>query len=207
MSTWLPNNLSTFVTAQPILNQLTDVHETYYEYNSPGTTTLFYFLTSCNYNASWCSSNGLYLYTRGSQFESRLRHPLLWLKFFVDFLLSLQAKAGIVPWLGYDYFVPNPFQFIIQKSSYHLSNPNIDTVVKWTTKANKRFPVVYNTNMAVLWTNIISVLVYDCNMLRNKKSLINTAHSNIAEDTCSWKFACAVKFNSIEISFSLPSLL
>jgi hypothetical protein len=66
-----------FVTAQQSLNQLTDVHETYYEYNSPGTTTLFYFLTSCYYKASWCSSNALDLYSGGSQFESQLGYSLL----------------------------------------------------------------------------------------------------------------------------------
>jgi hypothetical protein len=33
---------------------------------------------------------------------------------------SLQENVGIVFWLGYDRFLPHPFQFIIQQLSHHL---------------------------------------------------------------------------------------
>jgi hypothetical protein len=56
----------------------------------------------------WCSGN-VHLYSVGTRFESRQRHSIL-TKDFSDYPLG---NASIVPRLGSDHFLPNPFQFII----------------------------------------------------------------------------------------------
>jgi hypothetical protein len=58
------------------------------------------------------SSNALDLYEGGAWFESWLGHLLSWLRFFMVFLSPSRWMLGIIPRLGYDNFLPNPFQFI-----------------------------------------------------------------------------------------------
>jgi hypothetical protein len=58
------------------------------------------------------------------------------------FLQSLQTNAGIVPRLGHNRFLPNPFQFIIHDSSYYPPLYSLDTervvnTKKITTKKNE----------------------------------------------------------------------
>jgi hypothetical protein len=62
------------------------------------------------------SSNVLDLYLGVVWFKSQPGHQLSWLKFF--FLHSFQAHARIVPWVGHDCFLPNPFQLIIHQWTY-----------------------------------------------------------------------------------------
>jgi hypothetical protein len=40
---------------------------------------------------------------------------------------SLQANAGLLPRTGHDHLLPNPFQFNIHESSYHLTQCSLDT--------------------------------------------------------------------------------
>jgi hypothetical protein len=78
------------------------------------------------------SSSDLYL-GGGDQFVSRLvrRLPKF---FFCCFPQSIQATTGMVPRLGHDRFLPNPFRIIIHQSSYHLTLYSLATnsVVKYT---------------------------------------------------------------------------
>jgi hypothetical protein len=55
-------------------------------------------------------------YLGGSNFQS-LPRDLVYPDSVV-FLSPLQANAGIVPWLDHSCFLLDPFQFIIQQSSY-----------------------------------------------------------------------------------------
>jgi hypothetical protein len=59
-------------------------------------------------------------YSRSSRFESRPRHRLTPLRFFLH---SLQANSGILLRLGHDHFLPNCAQFIVHQSvSAHRKN-------------------------------------------------------------------------------------
>jgi hypothetical protein len=59
--------------------------------------------------AAWFSSNAPDSYPGGAQIESRPGHVLSWLR-FLCFPQPLEAIPGIVPLLGHDCFLPNPFQ-------------------------------------------------------------------------------------------------
>jgi hypothetical protein len=44
----------------------------------------------------------------------------------IGFHQFLQANVGILPGLGLDHFLLNPFQFVIHSSSYHSMLHNLD---------------------------------------------------------------------------------
>jgi hypothetical protein len=58
-------------------------------------------------------------YSGGPGFKSRPGDRLSWLRYFVVFLSSSKQMQGSTSKLGYDHFLPHPFQFIIHLSSYH----------------------------------------------------------------------------------------
>jgi hypothetical protein len=62
-----------------------------------------------------CSSLGSH--SDGVWIESQLRHWLSWLRVFCGSSQSLLSNAGIVPLLGHDCFLPNPFPFMIYGTS------------------------------------------------------------------------------------------
>jgi hypothetical protein len=49
---------------------------------------------------------------------------------FRSILQSFQANACIVPQLGHEFFLPDPFQFIINHSSYHSTLYSLDIVAR-----------------------------------------------------------------------------
>lgn len=62
------------------------------------------------------SSNVLDLYLGGDWFESQPGHQL----WSPPPLHSFQAHARIVPWVGHDTFLTNPFQLIVHQWTYCL---------------------------------------------------------------------------------------
>jgi hypothetical protein len=52
----------------------------------------------------------------------------------------LEANFEIVLWLGHDYFLPNPFQFIIYQSFYYLTISNLRY---WRRKSNTNFMFIW----------------------------------------------------------------
>jgi hypothetical protein len=59
-------------------------------------------------------------------------------KVLCDLPQSLQANAVIIPRIGHEYFLPNPFQLVIHRSSYHLTSHSLDTdsIIKGITYNN-----------------------------------------------------------------------
>jgi hypothetical protein len=73
----------------------------------------------------WCSDSGLVLYSGGVRFESRLGQLT---KVFNSFSSVLPTRCcGIIS--GHWRFHPDPLQFVVHPSSYHLT-----LRIKWTTK-------------------------------------------------------------------------
>ena len=62
--------------------------------------------------ARWCNDNTLDVYLEYLPFKSLLEHQLPRLRFFGDFSQPYQMNSR----MGYDYFLPNPLQFM---SYYH----------------------------------------------------------------------------------------
>jgi hypothetical protein len=62
----------------------------------------------------WHSSNPLNSYTVDARFESQQGHRVLWLEFLV---ICFSHSTKIVPRLGHDCFITNPFQFTVRHPS------------------------------------------------------------------------------------------
>ena len=71
------------------------------------------FLVTPIYWADWIKCNGSYLYHEGVQFQSQLRHRLLWLRFIVVSLrISGQVQRHFLT-TCYGHFLPHLSYFII----------------------------------------------------------------------------------------------
>jgi hypothetical protein len=69
----------------------------------------------------WSRGNDLDLYLGGAMSESQSGYWLYWLRFFYGFPQSLQENVNTLPRLGYDHFLPNPFQLISYYSFYNFT--------------------------------------------------------------------------------------
>jgi hypothetical protein len=70
-----------------------------------------------NHNqARWCNDNTLDVYSECLPFKLPLVHQLSWLRFFGWFFHFFQANS----WMGYDYLLPNPFQFICHSTTDNI---------------------------------------------------------------------------------------
>ena len=74
----------------------------------------YHFISNKDDWADWCSSNSLRLKLEVCMyvFETYACHCC-------GSPQSLQTNVGIIPWIGQEYFLPNPFLFIIHHSYYH----------------------------------------------------------------------------------------
>jgi hypothetical protein len=92
----------------------------------------------------WCSRNALDLYSRGARFVVRPGHRISCLRFMVIFFSH--SRQLTEPRLGYDRFLPNPFQFSIQQSSYHSKlQSRYQKRCKKPTKPHSHLPVMVST--------------------------------------------------------------
>jgi hypothetical protein len=84
------------------------------------TTLLSSLITS--YRKGSSRGNAQDLYSGGAQFDFQSEHRL-----FRGLPQSLQSNSRIVPGLGPDRFLLNPFQFIVHQSFYHPTLCSLDT--------------------------------------------------------------------------------
>ena len=92
-----------------------------------------------------CSFNGLALCFAGIRFESWSIHQLSYLRFMVISSVP-PASVDIVHWLGYDIFLPSPFQFIF----YHCSTTGHHGTLTGSSK-NKSENVVVSSEGRWKW--------------------------------------------------------
>jgi hypothetical protein len=72
-------------------------------------------LQPSRYWAEYCSWNPLPFYSGDARFVSRPGHLPSWPRFFRGVRQSHQAKAGIIPRISKDRFLPSHFKFILLK--------------------------------------------------------------------------------------------
>jgi hypothetical protein len=63
-------------------------------------------------------------HSRGIQFGSRTRYRLYW-QMFCGFPQTFKGSTGIIPLVGHDQILPNPYQFSNHRSSYCTTTPQI----------------------------------------------------------------------------------
>jgi hypothetical protein len=102
--------------------------------------------TDIMYLTGWSSGNAVDFYSEGAVFESRLGYRLSW-EVFRGFPQSLQAYVGILPLLGQDRFLPNPF-------------PLISSVVKITNYTTRNIVLLNNPREEETVTLIQSFLFF-----------------------------------------------
>jgi hypothetical protein len=94
----------------------------------------------------WCSSKDLDSFLEGAGFDSRTEHRLSSQR-FRGFRRFLQPNSRIVPRLGHELFLPNPFQFIIHHSLNHSALHSLDTSTK--NEMRGRFPSIPHIHLCV----------------------------------------------------------
>jgi hypothetical protein len=104
--------------------------------------------------SDWCSYNTLDFCSGGVWFESEPEHQLSWHVLFISH--SLQAKARILPQLGHDHSLPNPFQFIIHQSSYHSTLCNLENY-----KINDKLKNVLFQQSFLVWWQFLFIVKSD----------------------------------------------